>query len=215
MIKEKTVIKNKEENMNKVLYIKANAKPYGESRTFKISDKFVEEYMRNNPEDEIITLDLYEEGIKPLSTEDIDILFGPKTDDIKNHSLLKYVYQFIDVDKYIIAEPLWNLGIPAILKAYIDYICVIGITFKYTEMGPIGLCENKKAINITTRGGEYSIEPFSSYEMGDKYLRTIFGFLGISDFSTIAADELDVENSDIDAILSNALKEATEFAKTF
>jgi FMN-dependent NADH-azoreductase len=51
--------------------------------------------------------------------------------------------------------------------------------------------------------------------MGDKYLRTIFGFLGITDFTSITADELDVENSDIDAIISNSLKEATEFAKTF
>jgi FMN-dependent NADH-azoreductase len=201
--------------MNKVLYIKANAKPDGVSRTFKISDKFVEEYIRNNPEDEVITLDLYKEGIKPLSTSDIDVLFGPKTEDSKNHPLLKYVYQFISADKYIIAEPLWNLGIPAILKAYIDYICVIGITFKYTEMGPIGLCENKKAINITTRGGEYSVEPFASYELGDKYLRTIFGFLGITDFTTISAEELDIEGNDVDEIISNVIKEAEEKATNF
>jgi FMN-dependent NADH-azoreductase len=201
--------------MNKVLYIKANAKPDGESRTFKISDKFIEDYIKNNPNDEVVTLDLYKEGIKPLSIEDINVIFGPKTEESRNHPILKYVYQFIEVDKFVISEPLWNLSIPAILKAYIDYICVMGITFKYTDVGAVGLCENKKAINITTRGGEYSVEPLASYEMGDKYLRTIFGFLGITDFTSITADELDVENSDIDAIISNSLKEATELAKTF
>jgi FMN-dependent NADH-azoreductase len=201
--------------MNKVLYIKANAKPDGESRTFKISDKFIEEYIKNNPDDEVVTLDLYKEGIKPLSIEDVNAIFGPKTEESRNHPILKYVYQFIEADKFVISEPLWNLSIPAILKAYIDYICVMGITFKYTEVGAVGLCENKKAINITTRGGEYSVEPLASYEMGDKYLRTIFGFLGITDFMSITADELDVENSDIDAIISNSLKEATELAKTF
>jgi FMN-dependent NADH-azoreductase len=131
--------------MNKVLYIKANAKPDGESRTFKISDKFIEEYIKNNPDDEVVTLDLYKEGIKPLSIEDINVIFGPKTEESRNHPILKYVYQFIEADKFVISEPLWNLSIPAILKAYIDYICVIGITFKYTENGPVGLCENKKA----------------------------------------------------------------------
>jgi FMN-dependent NADH-azoreductase len=96
--------------MNKVLYIKANAKPDGESRTFKISDKFIEEYIKNNPDDKVITLDLYKEGIKPLSIEDVNAIFGPKTDDSRNHPILKYAYQFAEVDKYVIAEPMWNLS---------------------------------------------------------------------------------------------------------
>lgn len=54
--------------MSKVLYIKANIKPEGESRTFKVSDSFIEEYRRLNPEDEIITLDLYNEKIDFLKT---------------------------------------------------------------------------------------------------------------------------------------------------
>jgi FMN-dependent NADH-azoreductase len=201
--------------MSKVLYIKANAKPEGASRTFKISDSFIEAYKQIHPEDEIITLDLYKEGIGLLSTEDINTVFGPKTEDSKNHPILKYAYQFADADKYVIAEPLWNLSIPAILKAYIDYICVTGITFKYTAEGPVGLCRNKNAINITARGGKYSGEPYSAFEMGDRYLRTIFGFLGITDFTTIAAEELDVIGNDVDAIVGNAIKEAQEQAKSF
>ena len=60
--------------MSKVLYIKANIKNEGESRTFKVSDSFVEEYMKNNPQDE----------------------------DSKKHPVLKYAYQFAEVDKNII-----------------------------------------------------------------------------------------------------------------
>lgn len=201
--------------MSKVLYIKANAKPEGASRTFKISDSFIEAYKQIHPEDEIITLDLYKEGIGLLTTEDINTVFGPKTEDSKNHPILKYAYQFVEADKYVIAEPLWNLSIPAILKAYIDYICVTGITFRYTAEGPVGLCKNKNAINITARGGKYSAEPYSAFEMGDRYLRTIFGFLGITDFTTIAAEELDVIGNDVDAIVGNAIKEAQEQAKSF
>ena len=201
--------------MSKVLYIKANAKPEGVSRTFKISDSFVEAYKQSHPDDQIITLDLYKEEIKLLSTDDINAVFGPKTEESRKHPILKYAYQFAEVDKYVFAEPMWNLSIPAILKAYIDYICVTGITFKYTAEGPVGLCKEKKAINISARGGQYSTEPFSSFEMGDRYLRTIFAFLGITDFITISADGLDVMGNDVDAIVGNAIKDAQGKAKNF
>ena len=201
--------------MSKVLYIKANAKPEGQSRTLKISDSFIEAYKKNHPEDEIITLDLYKEGIGLLSTDDINAVFGPKTEESRKHPILKYAYQFAEVDKYVIAEPMWNLSIPAILKAYIDYICVTGITFKYTADGPVGLCNNKKAVNISARGGQYDVEPNSSFEMGDKYLRTIFAFLGITDFTTVSADAVDVMGNDVNAILESAIKDAQEIAKTF
>lgn len=201
--------------MGKMLYIKANAKPEGVSRTFKISDSFIEAYKQSHPGDEIITLDLYREGIGLLSTEDINTVFGPKTEESKNHPILKYAYQFADADKYVIAEPMWNLSIPAILKAYIDYICVTGITFKYTAEGPVGLCTGKKAINISARGGEYSKGPSSAYEMGDRYLRTIFAFFGVTDFTTISADALDVIGNDVDAIVGNAIKDAQEKARNF
>lgn len=201
--------------MSKVLYIKANAKLEGESRTFKISDGFIEAYKQSHPGDEVITLDLYKEGIGMLSANDINSIFGPKNKESRNHPILKYAYEFAEVDKYVIAEPLWNLSVPAILKAYIDYISVSGITFQYTAEGPVGLCKGKKAINISTRGGEYSKEPNSSYEMGDRYLRTIFAFFGIMDFTTIAADGLDVIGNDVSAIVGNAIKDAKEKAKSF
>lgn len=201
--------------MSKVLYIKANAKPIGTSRTFQISDEFIKTYKENNPNDEIITLDLYEEKINFLNTDDINSLFGPKTEESKKHPILKYAYQFTEVDKYVISAPMWNLSIPAILKAYIDYICVTGITFKYTENGPIGLCKNKKAVHISTTGGEYSTEPGSSYEMGDRYLKTLFGFLGITDFSTIRAEKLDIIGEDVESILDEAITKARGLAKEF
>lgn len=200
--------------MSKVLYIKANAKPEGTSRTFKISDAFINSYKQIHPQDEIITLDLYKEGIKFLTAEDINSVFGPKNEESKNHPILKYAYQFAEADKYVFAEPMWNLNIPAILKAYIDYICVTGITFKYTATGPVGLCKGK-AINISARGGQYTTEPGASMEMGDRYIRTILTFLGVTDYCNIFADELDVQGNDVEGIVNKAIKEAQEKAKSF
>jgi FMN-dependent NADH-azoreductase len=163
--------------MAKVLYIKANARPEGISRTYRISESFIEAYMRSHPADEIITLDLYKDGIDFLPQGSLSDLHRPKPGEGRNHPILKYSFQFLEADKYVIAEPLWNLSVPAILKAYLDYITVTGITFKYTAKGPVGLCQGKKAVNITTRGGAYLEGPGSAFEMGDRYLRTLFAFL--------------------------------------
>lgn len=198
--------------MSKVLYIKANAKPEGQSRTFKISDSFIDEYKQSNPNDEIITLDLYKEKIDFLKGADLGTVFGPKDEESRNHPILKYAYQFAEADKYIIAAPMWNLSVPSILKAYIDYISIVGIAFKYTDKGPVGLLENKKAVYVVTRGGSYAETP---YEMDGIYLRGILTFFGIKEIQTIAAEKLDVAGEDIDKTLENAITKAKEIAKGF
>lgn len=200
--------------MSTVLYIKANAKPEGISRTFKISDAFIETYKKHHPDDEIVTLDLYKEGICFLTEENV-MMHAQKPEASKDNPVVKYAYQFLNANKYVFAEPLWNLGIPAILKAYIDYVCVNTVTFKYTAEGAVGLCQGKRAVNITARGGEYSAEPFSQWEMGDRYLRTILGFMGITDYTTVAADRLDVMGQDIDTLVGDAVQKAQALAENF
>jgi len=202
-------------NMAKVLYIKANPKNNGESRTFQISERFVEAYRKNHPEDEIITLDLYKEDIHFLTKEDIDAIFGPKTEESRNHPVLRYTYQFAEADKYIFAVPMWNLGIPAILKAYFDYVTVSGITFKYTEYGAVGLLDGKKAVCIMTTGGEYMTPPMSDFEMANRYLRTLLGFMGVKDVKSIIAQRLDMEGEDIQRILGDTLQKAEQIAQVF
>jgi len=205
-------IKEGEIDMSKVLYIKANIKKEGESRTFKVSDSFIEEYRNDNPNDEIITLDLYKENIDFLRPEDLGEIFGAKNEESRNNPILKYAYQFAEADKYVISAPMWNLSIPAILKAYIDYVSVTGITFKYTAEGPVGLLKDKKAVHIVSRGGEYGHAP---YEMGDRYLRTILGFFGIQDIKTIAVEGLDVVGADVEGKVEQGIKVAEDIARLF
>ena len=198
--------------MSKLLYIKANIKSEGESRTFRVSDSFIEEYKKNNPKDEVIVLDLYKENIDFLRAEDLGKIFGPKDEESRNNPILKYAYQFAEADKYVIASPMWNLSIPAILKAYIDYVSVTGITFKYTAEGPVGLLKDKKAVHIVSRGGEYANAP---YEMGDRYLRTILGFFGISEIETIAVENVDVIGVNVQEKVEEGIKKANLLAQKF
>lgn len=198
--------------MATLLYIKANPKSDQESRTFQIAGHFIKTYQDIHPQDKIITLDLYEEKVMPLTSEEV-ILTHKNTSD--EHRIIQYANQFHQADKYVIADPLWNLSIPSILKAYIDYIMIAGINFKYTESGPVGLCGGKKAAHITSRGGVYSQEPMSGFEMGDRYLRTVLGFLGIHDFTTIVAEGLDIQGVDVQSILKKAYEDAESNAKMF
>ncbi|WAM32723.1 NAD(P)H-dependent oxidoreductase [Caldicellulosiruptor naganoensis] len=195
--------------------MKANPKSDQSLRTFIISEHFIKVYKEFHPNDQIITLDLYKEGIHFLSQEDINDIFAPKTEASKHHPILKYAYQFLEADKYVFAAPMWNLGIPAILKACIDYITVSGITFKYTEQGAVGLLRGKKAVHIMATGGEYKTPPFSDFEMANRYLKTILGFMGVEDFQTITAQRLDIVGEDVEKIMFTALKEAEEIAKRF
>lgn len=168
--------------------------------------------MKNNPQDEVTVLDLYKEKIDFLRPKDLGVVFGPKDEDSKKHPVLKYAYQFAEADKYIIAAPMWNLSIPAILKAYIDYVSVTGITFKYTEKGPVGLLNDKKAVHIVSRGGEYEDAP---YEMGDRYLRTILGFFGIDNIETIAIENLDVVGVDVQGKIKEGIEKSKLIAQKF
>ncbi len=91
----------------------------------------------------------------------------------------------------------------------------VGITFQYTEKGPVGLCQGKKAVHIVTRGGMYSEGPAAALEMGDKYLRGVVAFLGVTDFKTVAAEMLDVVGTDVEGIMAKTIKKAVEVAKNY
>lgn len=201
--------------MSKLLYIKANIKPEGQSRTFEVSDSFVEEYKKLNPTDEVITLDLYKEEIDFLRAEDLAALFGEKTEESKNHPILKYAYQIADADKIVISTPMWNLGVPAIVKAYFDYVSVGGITFRYSEQGPVGMVKATNALIVSSRGGTYSSGVAAEFEMGERYLRTILSFFGVKNIESISAENLDVFGMDVEKVLLDTIEGAKEIAKNF
>ncbi len=199
--------------MAKVLYIKANPKENDDSITFQMSERFMDEYRKGNPEDEIVTLDLYKEDVRFLTGRDLIDMFSGQDFDVRQRAI-----EFAGADKVVVAAPFWNLSIPAILKAYIDYVTFVGITFKYTESGPVGLLAglNKKVAYIVARGGAYAAEPMASFEMGERYLRTIMGFLGIDDFRAITCEQTGVlQGDDLSSAVRNAVNQAAEAGKRF
>ena len=96
------------------------------------------------------------------------------------------IAEFQLADIVIVGAPMYNFSIPSGLKSYFDYILRNGITFKYTENGPIGLLENKKVFIITATGGNYSLDYMQPLDFLSPYLKQLFSFMGLNDLHTIA-----------------------------
>lgn len=88
-------------------------------------------------------------------------------------------------DTLVISSPIYNFGIPATMKTWIDMICRVGRTFRYTETGPIGLLEGKRAIILVATGG---VVVGSPYDLATPHLKQVLAFIGITDVTIIAAD---------------------------
>ncbi len=89
-----------------------------------------------------------------------------------------------DADVLVVSAPIYNFGVPAALKAWIDQIARARETFRYTENGPVGLLEGKRAILVLASGGT---EIGSEIDFATGYLRHVLGFIGIHDVEVIAA----------------------------
>jgi len=99
------------------------------------------------------------------------------------------VSQFLASDVVVIGAPFYNFTIPTQLKAWIDRIAQAGRTFKYTDKGPVGLAGGKTVIVVVSRGGIYSTsEGGRAMEHQEGYLRTVFGFMGITDVRFVRAE---------------------------
>jgi FMN-dependent NADH-azoreductase len=93
-------------------------------------------------------------------------------------------------DVLVIGAPMYNFGIASTLKTWFDYVLRAGITFRYSEAGPEGLLKGKRALVIESRGGLYSEGPAQMMDSQEPHLRTLLGFMGITDVTFIRAEKL-------------------------
>ena len=117
----------------------------------------------------------------------------------------RLVSQFLAADVIVVGAPLYNFSIPTQLKAWIDRIAQAGRTFKYTEKGPVGLAGGKTVIVASSRGGKYfGNAAMEALEHQESYLRTIFGFFGITDVRFVRAEGVAMGDEAKKAALENA-----------
>ena len=113
--------------------------------------------------------------------------------------------QFAQADEIVIAAPFWDLFFPAMLKVYLENVCISGITFRYDNGIPKGLCRARRLIYVTTSGG------YMETDFGFQYLDALCkSFWGIPETQVFRCQGLDVWGSDPEKLLSDAQAAARE-----
>lgn len=157
------------------------------------STKLVEEFIKNVDQDKLTVRDL---AANPLPVLDFSVATALRaTEDLSQDQQAivdlsdTLIEEIKAADTLVIAAPMYNFTIPTQLKNWIDLIARAGVTFTYTENGVKGLIEGKKAIVVTTRGG---IHKDAATDSMTPYLRTVFGFVGITDVEFVYAEALNM-----------------------
>lgn len=212
-------------HMSKLLYITVNPKSDVKlSKGAQICEVFLEEFKKAKPDVEIEHMHVYDMDIPEI---DMDLLYAraklsfmgktfdqlseaEQTQITKMHALAD---RFIDADYYVFVTPLWNLGSPAKLKAFMDNLFIVNKTFINTPEGAKGILTGRKALHIQTRGGIYSYGPMVDFEFGDSYLRKALGFLGMEVMDTVFAEGLDHFPKQIPEIMAKAKEQAAVAAR--
>ncbi len=112
--------------------------------------------------------------------------------------------EFQAADIVVIGAPMYNFSISSQLKAWIDRVVVAGKTFQYTANGPQGLAGGKRVIIASSRGGSYHNSPYAAMDFQESYLRSVLGFIGITQVEFVRAEGLAVGDEQKAAAMTSA-----------
>ena len=113
--------------------------------------------------------------------------------------------EFLSADVVVIGAPMYNFGVPSQLKAWIDHLAVPGKTFRYTENGPEGLAGGKTVVIASSRGGVYSQGPAVAMDHQEAYLRSVFGFMGVTNLHFVRAEGVAMGEDQRSSAISHAV----------
>ncbi len=140
----------------------------------------------------VIVRDLVQQPLPHLTAERFQAFATPAAERTPEQARVaaesdELIDELRRADVIVLGLPMYNLGVPSMLKAYFDHVARAGVTFRYTASGPEGLLTGKKAYVFATRGGRYAGTP-SDLQTG--YIRLFLGFVGIRDVEFIYAEGL-------------------------
>lgn len=157
------------------------------------SNQIIEQLTETQDSNQIIERDLVQDALPMLDMNVATALRGGDELSTEQQEILalsnKLIEEIKQSDTLIIAAPMYNFTVPTQLKNWVDMIARAGVTFAYTEQGPKGLLENKKAVIVTTRGG---IHKDAATDIITPYLTTVLGFVGITDLEFVYAEALNM-----------------------
>ena len=126
----------------------------------------------------------------------------------------RYVDELLAADQLVITTPIYNLSLPATLKAWIDQIVRVGRTFTKNAAGFEGLAKDKRALVIVASGSDFRPHtPGGAYNFLEPYLRAVFGFIGIADVQFVYAHSLGAGDSAATQALAEAQAALTQLVR--
>lgn len=188
-----------------ILQINASARKDG-SVSRELADSLVTGILEKQPGARVITRDV-SQGLPFLDEAWIAANF---TDPAERNAEQRLKLALSDTlvgelkaaDTIVLGVPVYNFSIPASLKAWIDLVARARETFQYTENGPQGLLTGKKAFVLVASGGT---KVGSDIDFASDYIRHVLGFIGISDVTVIAADQLMLDPGSREAALARTV----------
>ena len=179
--------------MKTLLRIDSSALGSDASISRQLTAEFVQQWRQNHPDGKVITRDLATTKLPPVSAEWVDSAHTPEANlTPQQHEVLgissELIAELQAADEYVFGVAMYNFSIPAVLKLWIDQIVRLGKTVAYENGTPSGLLLNKKATFLVASGGVYDQgTPRAVMNFVEPYLRSMFGFLGVTDASFINA----------------------------
>jgi FMN-dependent NADH-azoreductase len=178
--------------MSTLLHIDSSA--LGEvSISRHLSSEFVQNWKQANPGGKIIHRDLTTSNLSAINAEWIGASFTPEDSRsaIQRQILAlsdTLIAELQSADEYVFGVPMHNFAVPSVFKLWIDQIVRSGKTFSYVNGVPAGLLKDKKATFLLASGGVYGAgTAMASFDFVEPYLRKIFGFIGVTNTSFLAA----------------------------
>lgn len=187
--------------MEKLLFVDACIRG-DQSRTRRLCDVYLKEFLKKNPDVEMETVTLRRDSVKTHTPEHLRERDGYVAKKDWSHPMFDLAKQFQQADYIVIGTPYWDLSFAAILKVYIENIMVADLTFKATNTGFVGLCKGKKLTYITTSGGFIGDKNF-----GYDYMCGVADMFGIPETECFKAEALDIEGFDAEKIVVKAENE--------
>lgn len=178
-------------------------------------DEAVQRLLKKNPSAIITHRDLGVAPIPHLTTANVAGVRGvPATDNELVARTLsdELIAELKAADTVVIGAPMYNFSIPTGLRAWFDYVLRVGETFNYSEAGPKGLLTGKRVIVIESRGGLYSEGPAQVMDFQEPYLRTLLGFIGLTDVTFVHAERIGYGPDAREAALMSAKQALAEAA---
>jgi FMN-dependent NADH-azoreductase len=195
---------------------------YGRSISRQLTEAFVTQWKSFHPNGKVVDRDLNAAVIPPITAEWVGAAYTPEEARTRQQKELlalseTLIAELEHADEYVFGVPMHNFSVPSVLKLWIDQVARAGRTFSYADGKPKGLIVGKKATFIIATGGIYDAQTqMASFNFVEPYLRSVFGFLGVTDVTFLTAGGTAALNygQDRDAFLLPHLQAVQTHAQT-